>query len=68
MDNKAHGEETSKDVVHETRRQPWVAILNKIKQEKKDPDKRNDDIESIPDDEVPEMFTYEEGVYYNHTG
>ena len=51
----------------ESRRQPWMAILNKLK-EKQEPDSQRDEIESIPDDDVPEMFTYEEGIYYNHSG
>ncbi|CZT12941.1 uncharacterized protein RAG0_16586 [Rhynchosporium agropyri] len=72
MDGPNHGEAATTDSVcdtrhYDTRHQPWIAILNKLKGDKAAPTESDDKMETFTDVEAPEMFTYEEGVYYNHS-
>ncbi|XMA10383.1 hypothetical protein WAI453_003174 [Rhynchosporium graminicola] len=72
MDGPNHGEAATTDSVcdtrhYDTRHQPWIAILNKLKGDKAAPTESDDKMETFTDVEAPEMFTYEERVYYNHS-
>jgi hypothetical protein len=72
MDHEQGSKRQADIVTQDSRRQPWVAILEKLKKEKKDAGKRQEKLESNSDisdsSDGEEMFTYEEGIYYNHTG
>jgi hypothetical protein len=64
---RAQEEAQSGNGIGDVRRQPWLAILNRLK-DKQEAGSPKDEMESIPDDDILEVFTYEEGIYYNHSG
>lgn len=64
---RAQEEAHSSSGIGDVRRQPWLAILNGLK-DKHETGPPKDELKSIPDDDIPEIFTYEEGIYYNHSG